>query len=97
MGETAASPGLRPLKPNVFWFWITVIVAWRSRSAPGTSVAPHAHPVKGWPLESYAVARVLRSQPATFRSVGSPVSHIRMDSQYEHVAFGAATPSQIVT
>ena len=49
---TAASTSVPPLNPNVFWFWITVRVACRSRSAPGASVAPQAHPVSGCPLES---------------------------------------------
>ena len=41
-----------PWKLKVFWSSMTVSVACRSRSAPGTFVVPHAQPTSGWPAES---------------------------------------------
>ena len=85
---TADSTGSPPVKPKFFGSWMTVIVACRSRSAPGTSVAPQAQPVSGWPRVSYCLAASWPSQPLIERRVGSPVSQIRIDSKWLKTGFG---------
>src|SRR4030081_4121944 len=78
---TADSTGSPPVKPKFLGSWITVIVAWRSRSAPGTSVAPQAQPVRGWPSVSYCLAASWPSQPLIERRGGAPASPTPADPQ----------------